>query len=59
VVRDLPALGERNLTFIPMNQFFKPDFIAVVMRKDKILSSYKSGFINILFGREILPRNSS
>ncbi|MGD8504970.1 MAG: LysR family transcriptional regulator substrate-binding protein, partial [Syntrophobacterales bacterium] len=59
VVRDLPALKERNLAFIPMNQFFKPDFIAVVMRKDKILASYKSGFINILFGREVLPRNSS
>jgi DNA-binding transcriptional LysR family regulator len=59
VVRDLPALEDRNLTFIPMNQFFKPDFIAVVMRKDKILTSYKSGFINILFGREVLPHNSS
>jgi hypothetical protein len=28
----------------------KPDFIAVVMRRDKVLTSYKSAFINILFG---------
>ena len=53
VVRDLPALEKRNLAFIPMNTLLKPDFIAVVMRKDKILSSYKSTFINILFGEGV------
>ena len=53
VVRDLPALEQRNLDFIPMNTLLKPDFIAVVMRKDKILSSYKSTFINILFGEGV------
>ena len=50
VVRDLPALEKRNLVFIPMNTLLKPDFIAVVMRRDKVLSSYKSTFINLLFG---------
>ena len=50
VVRDLPALEKRNLAFIPMNTLLKPDFIAVVMRRDKVLTSYKSTFINILFG---------
>ena len=50
VVRDLPALEKRNLAFIPMNTLLKPDFIAVVMRRDKVLSSYKSTFINLLFG---------
>ena len=50
VVRDLPALEKRNLAFIPMHTLLKPDFIAVVMRKDKVLSSYKSTFINILCG---------
>ncbi len=52
VVRDLPALEKRNLAFIPMNTLLKPDFIAVVMRRDKVLTSYKSTFINILFGEE-------
>ena len=50
VVRDLPALEKRNLAFIPMDTLLKPDFIAVVMRRDKVLTSYKSTFINILFG---------
>ena len=50
VVRDLPALEKRNLAFIPMNTLLKPDFIAVLMRRDKVLTSYKSAFINILFG---------
>ena len=55
VVRDLPALKERNLEFLPMDQLFKPDYIVAVMRKDKILTSYKSSFINILFGESVLP----
>ena len=53
VVRDLPALEKRNLAFIPMNTLLKPDFIAVVMRRDKVLTSYKSTFINILFGEGV------
>jgi DNA-binding transcriptional LysR family regulator len=55
VVRDLPALKERKLEFLPMDQLFKPDYIAAVMRKDKTLGSYKSSFINILFGESVLP----
>lgn len=53
VVRDLPALEKRNLAFIPMNTLLKPDFIAVVMRRDKVLTSYKSTFINMLFGERL------
>jgi DNA-binding transcriptional LysR family regulator len=53
VVRGLPALEKRNLAFIPMNTLLKPDFIAVVMRRDKVLTSYKSAFINILFGEGV------
>ena len=55
VVRDLPALRQRKLEFLPMDQLFKPDFIGVVMRKDKTLASYKSSFINILLGKPVLP----
>jgi DNA-binding transcriptional LysR family regulator len=50
VLRDLPALEQRKLEFLPMDQMFKPDYIAAVMRKDKTLASYKSSFINILLG---------
>ena len=55
IVRDLPALKQRKLEFLPMNQLFKPDYIALVMRKDKTLGSYKSSFINILLGESALP----
>jgi DNA-binding transcriptional LysR family regulator len=53
VVKDLPALKQRKLEFLPMDQLFKPDYIAVVMRKDKTLSSYKSSFINILLKHSV------
>ena len=55
VVRGLPALRQRKLEFLPMDQLFKLDFIGVVMRKEKTLASYKSSFINILFGKSVLP----
>ena len=54
VVRGLPALKQRRLEFLPMNQLFKPDYIALVMRKDKTLGSYKSSFIDILLGKSAL-----
>ena len=49
VVRELPGLKSRRLAFLSMDHMFKPDYIAMVMRKDKILTEYKSAFIKILF----------
>jgi len=49
VVRDLPELKKRKLEFLPMDHIFKPDYIVVVMRKDKTLISYKDAFVKILF----------
>lgn len=48
IVRDLPELMERKLEFVSLNHIFDPGHIAVVMRKDKLLTSFKSAFINIL-----------
>jgi DNA-binding transcriptional LysR family regulator len=50
IVTDLPELKRRKLAFLSMDHLFKPDYIAVVMRKDKTLVSYKKAFIKILFG---------
>ena len=50
VVKDLPELKKRKLEFLPMDHLFKPDYIVVVMRKDKTLISYKDAFVKILFG---------
>ena len=49
IVKDLPELKKRKLAFLPMDHLFKPDYIVVVMRKDKTLISYKNAFIKILF----------
>jgi DNA-binding transcriptional LysR family regulator len=57
IVTDLPELKRRKLAFLSMDHLFKPDYIAVVMRKDKTLISYKSAFIKILFG-ETLTNNA-
>jgi len=46
-----------KLAFIPIDNLFNPDHIAVVMRKDKVLQPYKSAFINLLFGGN-MPQNS-
>ena len=53
VVTDLPDLNQRKLRFLPMDHLFKPDYIAVVMRKSKTLLSFKNAFISILFGEPI------
>lgn len=53
VVKDLPELKKRRLAFLPMDHLFKPDYIVVVMRKDKILISYKNAFIRILLEEPI------
>jgi DNA-binding transcriptional LysR family regulator len=50
VVADLPELAQRKLGFLSMDHLFKPDYIAVVMRKGKTLLSFKHAFISVLFG---------
>lgn len=53
VVKDLPELKKRKLEFLSMDHLFKPDNIAVVMRKNKDLISYKDAFIKILFAEAL------
>ncbi len=50
MIQDLPGPRSRNLDFIPLRHYFKPDHIAVVMRKDRSLAAYKSAFLEMLFG---------
>jgi len=54
LARDLPALPWRRLAFLPLPRCFKPDHLAVVLRRDKVLTLYKKAFINLLFGDTIL-----
>ena len=54
LARDLPELSRRHLAFLPLERYFKPDHLAVVRRRDQMLTVYKKAFINLLFGDRIL-----
>jgi DNA-binding transcriptional LysR family regulator len=54
LARGLPR--RRDLAFIPLDHYFKPDHLALVMRRDKVLTPYKQAFINLLFGDTILSQ---
>jgi len=53
IVRDLPVFKQRRLELIPLNHYFEPEYIAVVIRKNKVLTSYQSVFLNILLGQSV------
>ncbi len=48
IVKDLTLFKNRKLAYIPLHHFFEPEYISVVIRKDKVLTSYKNAFLNIL-----------
>ena len=48
LAEDVPGLSRRRLAFIPLDHYFPPDYIAVVLRKDKILAPHKQAFLDIL-----------
>jgi DNA-binding transcriptional LysR family regulator len=54
LARGLPA--RPNLAFIPLGHYFKPDHLALVMRRDQALTPYKQAFINLLFGDRMFPQ---
>lgn len=49
---DLSRWRHRDLAFIPLDEFFPPDYLAVVTRPGKTLSSYKAAFVRLLFGED-------
>jgi DNA-binding transcriptional LysR family regulator len=51
----LKHMDDRNLAFIPLTRFVPPDYLAVVLRRDKFLATYKKAFLNILLGDTIFP----
>jgi DNA-binding transcriptional LysR family regulator len=55
LARNLPQ-PRRNLAYIPLEHYFKPDHLALVMRRDKVLTPYKLAFINLLFGDTMLSQ---
>jgi DNA-binding transcriptional LysR family regulator len=49
LARGLPRSRLQHLAFIPLSHYFKPDHLALVTRRHKVLTPYKSAFINLLF----------
>ena len=49
----------RDLAFIPLDHYFKADYLALVLRRDKVLTPFKKAFFILLFGVTILPQLST
>jgi DNA-binding transcriptional LysR family regulator len=52
VAPDLLPLAGRKLAFIPLSRYFKPDYLAVVMRRDKVLAPYKEALLTMLIEKQ-------
>jgi len=52
---DLSLWRHRRLAFIPLDEYFPPDYLAIVMRPAKTRSSYKSAFLDLLFETHLPP----
>jgi DNA-binding transcriptional LysR family regulator len=53
VVRELPALSRRKLEFLSLDHYFRPDHIALVMRKDTVATPYKRAFVEAFCGSDV------
>jgi len=51
VVRELPELAARKLEFLPLNHYFPDDYLAVLQRRDKVLSPFQEDFVQRLLGQ--------
>ncbi|MHC1744401.1 MAG: LysR family transcriptional regulator [Syntrophobacteraceae bacterium] len=52
VVRELPALSRRKLEFLSLDHYFKPDHVALLMRRDTERTPYKRAFVSAICGPE-------
>jgi len=48
VVKKLPLAWQRSLTFLPMSHYADPDYLAIIHRRDKIISAYMQAFLDLL-----------
>lgn len=52
IVRGLPQLAARKLSFLSLGHLFKPEFISLVMRNDKAMAAPVQEFIRLLLQEE-------
>jgi DNA-binding transcriptional LysR family regulator len=55
IARDLPAFKKRKVEFISLNHYFKPEYITVIMRRDKALAQFQRAFLETLTGSPPVP----
>jgi len=48
VVTKLPLAWQRSLAFLPMSHYAAPDYLAIIHRRDKIISAYMQAFLDLL-----------
>ncbi|MGC8490847.1 MAG: LysR family transcriptional regulator [Syntrophobacteraceae bacterium] len=48
IVREGTQLASRNLRFLSLSHLFKPEFLALVMRKEKVMGAHMQAFIQLL-----------
>ncbi|MBN2568658.1 MAG: LysR family transcriptional regulator [Deltaproteobacteria bacterium] len=48
----LDSVKKRDVELLPVGHLFDPDYISIIMRKDKILQSYKSAFIKLMLDED-------
>jgi len=51
IIKERPNIEKRNLRFISLNHYFEADHVTLAMRKNIILPSYKTDFVNVLFDK--------
>ncbi|MGC9195235.1 MAG: LysR family transcriptional regulator [Syntrophobacteraceae bacterium] len=52
LVRGLPRLSSRKLTFLSLGHIFNPEFLCLITRKDKTRSLAMQAFVQLLFQNE-------
>lgn len=50
IVRGLPVFKSKKMKVISLKDYFKPEYIAVIMRKDKALTQFQRAFLHMLTG---------
>ena len=49
---ELGSVKKRAVELLDIDYLFKPDYLCIVMRKDKTLHHYESAFIKLMLGKD-------
>ena len=49
VVWDLPVFQRRNFSFVSLSNYFEPEYLSVITRKNKVSPPYMEAFLKLIF----------